>query len=177
MRSCEPKPEFKGGDPIVITKIDTVWTEKTIIKRVYTPGETVTIPGPPTYKDIDTTAILQDFFAKRIYEDTIKFDTLGYVLVKDTISQNKIISRETSGKYYYPVVNKETTTIIPPKSVNQLYVGFNIQGSKQEPINYFGPDFTLKTKKDRIYELGIGYDPYRNQGVGKFGTKWKIKIK
>lgn len=178
MRSCGPSTNCPdGGKPIVVTKIDTVFVTKEIPKTVYVPGVTVTIPGPTTYKDIDTLAILQDFYSKRIYEDTIKLDTFGYVLVKDTISQNKIISRETQGEYIFPTITKTTTITIPPKPKNQVYIGFDIMGSIKQPINYFGPSIMYKNKMDKVTEIGIGYDPYDNQAVGKFGMKWKIRLK
>ncbi len=173
MRSCssnKPCPE-----PIKETKIDTVWVEKIVKDTFYTPKETVYIPGSTTYKDIDTLAILQDFFAKRVYDDTIRITGVeGFLVVKDTISQNRIISRNISGKYEFPVITKEETIIAPPR--NQVYWGFDILGNKKEPINYFGGALMFKNKKDHVYDFGLGYD-VNNGLTGKFGMKWKIRLK
>jgi hypothetical protein len=179
MRSCSPSPcpPTDGGKPIVVTKIDTVWKDKIIAKNIYVPGPVKIIPGSPFYKDIDTLAILKDFFAKKIYEDSIKIDTFGYVFVRDTISENKIISRQTEGKYKIPIITKTTTTTIPYRPRNQVFIGFDVMGSKKEPINYFGPSLMFKNKVDKVYEIGLGFNPYSSQVVGKIGLKWKIKIK
>lgn len=177
MRSCSPSPSNPSKpDTIKIVKYDTLWI-KGKDSIVYKPGETQYIPGDTVFKDVDTLAILKDYFAKRVYEDTIKIDTFGYVLVKDTISQNKIQNRYTSLSYELPVITKTVDNYItlPPKM--QLYGGFDIIVNNS-PINYFGPSLLLKTKKDHIYTAGLGLSTNENSGLAyKFGTLWKIKIK
>ena len=49
---------------------------------------------------VDTSAILNDYYSKYYYEDTLSLDTLGYVLVKDTISRNNITSRNIDYKVF-----------------------------------------------------------------------------
>jgi hypothetical protein len=106
---------------------------------------------------------------------SIKIDSFGYVFLTDTITQNQIDSRKVKLDYKIPVItNTITNTItLPPKT--QLYVGFDIMGNKTNPVSYFGPSVILKTKKDKMYNLGVG------MGEGgaslKLGTAWKIKLK
>jgi len=175
LRSCSPTPP--PPEPIITTTIDTLWLEQKY-DTIYIPSETKYIPADPKiqYIDVDTTAILKDYFAHRLYEDTIKIDTLGFVIIKDDISQNRIVERHTFLDYKIPTI-KETTIIDRPyKPKNQLYIGFDIMGNKIEPVNYFGPSLTFKNKKDHLYDVGVGLGP-NNIVNYKFGTKWIIRIK
>lgn len=178
-RSCKsdiPCPE--GGKPVITVKVDTQYVTKQVNKPVYVPGETEYLPGTVDsfYKDVDTAAILQDFYATRVYRDTIAIDSIGYAYITDTISKNKIESRWFSANYKLPIITKETTVVIPPKAKTQVYAGFEGVVNRNEPLSYFGPTLTLKTKKDGMYTLGAGYD--LNGGVSiKAGILWKIKLK
>lgn len=175
MRSCQPGPEIIEK-PVIVTKIDTVWVEKPIEKLVYVPVEKTLIkylPGEIKYIDVDTSAILEDYFSKRIFEDKIQLDSFGYVLVRDTVSQNKIISRTTEGKYKFPTITTTTTITNPPIYKAKFFIGFDIEGNKTQPISYFGPNVTLVTKRDKLYSIGAGYGP--NEEINyKFGMGFKI---
>lgn len=177
-KSCQsdlPCPE--GGKPIITTKIDTQYVPKRVEKSVYIPGEVEYLPGTVDsfYKDVDTAAILQDFYATRIYRDTVAIDSIGYAYITDTVSKNHIVSRLFSADYNLPVITKETTITIPPKPKTQLYVGVEGIGNKSNPISYFGPSLVLKTKKDQMYTLGAGYGV---DGASiKAGVLWKLKLK
>lgn len=175
MRACSPSPITCPEIKPQTVKIDTIWIkgDDSIVYRpkpykVYLPSDTV-------YIDVDTLAILKDYFSKVVYQDTIKLDTIGYLLVRDTISQNRIQNRKVIENYQIPIVTKTVTNnvIIPAKT--QLYIGFEVAGNKKNPINYFGPNLTLKTKKDQLYSLGTGLS---TEGINyKIGTSWKIKLK
>jgi hypothetical protein len=173
MRMCQPTPQ--EPEPRIIIKTDTTWL-KGKDSIVYKLGPVRVIPGDTIYKDVDTTAILKDYFSKIIYKDTLKIDTLGHIIVTDTISQNRIQNRQTILDYKIPLI-KETITIYEPyKPKNQLYIGFTAIGSPTVPINYIGPDLTLKTKGDKLYNIGVGFSP--NGGINyKIGLGWKIQLK
>lgn len=174
MRSCSHSPiECPEIKPQII-QIDTTWLKRED-SIVYKPGVKIIIPGKIEYKDVDTTLILKDYFSKIVSEDTIWIDTLGYVLIRDTISQNRIQDRTKILKFEIPVITKTITNNITPLPKSSLYIGFDIMGNKQEPINYFGAALTLKTKKDQLYNGGVGLTP---NGMGfKIGTSWPIRIK
>lgn len=172
MRTCSAPP-VDNKPKIIITKTDTVY--KTVIKEkpVYTPVY-VKIPVEVPTK-VDTAEILKDYFAKRVYKDKIKLDSLeGYVFVEDTISQNMIINRKVSFDYKIPIITKTITNTItlPPK--RQLFGGFELQASQGLVI--FSGALDYKDKRDQIYKIGLGYT---SQGypIFKIGTSWKIKIK
>lgn len=174
MRACSPGPE--PIKPIITVEIDTLWLEQKH-DTLYIPSEVKYIPADPKieYKDVDTLTILKDYFAHRLYEDTVKIDTLGFIIIKDDISQNRIVERHTFLDYKVPTINKTTTIQLPYKPKTQVYAGFDIIGGTKG-LNYFGPNLLLKTKTDRIYTIGVGYNP--NDRINyKFGTEWKIRLK
>ena len=178
-KGCSPKvPCPDGGEPITTVKIDTEYVDKVVVKPVYKPGETQYLPGliDTITTPIDTTAILKDYLATRIYSDTLKIDSIGFVYVSDTVSKNEIQARSFVANYKIPIIKETITTVIPPKPKNQLYIGAEGIGSKREPISYFGSTLVLKTKKDAMYTAGAGYS--LNQGFSlKAGVLWKIKLK
>jgi hypothetical protein len=168
-RSCGPSPP--PGEPTIIVKTDTVWKERTITKTEYKlkyiwKDSIVKIPA-----DVDTAAILRDYYSVAVYRDTVELDTIGYVAIEDTVSQNQIISRQTWGSYKVPVITTTRTVILPPELKNKVYGGFSIQA----PVMAFGPQLTLVTKRDNMYQLlgGVTTDgPY----IG-FGMGWKIRLR
>jgi hypothetical protein len=160
-------------------EIDTQYITKE--KTVYKQGEDIavevivhdTIP-----QNIDTTLILKDFFAKRVYNDTLKLDdSLGLVTILDTISENKILSRTWTAK----VIQKEIkeTIIVKDLPKTQAYFGGNATFNRSDLLSGVGVGLLIKNKKDRIYQISTGLagqttnlNPYLN-----FGMYWKIKLK
>jgi hypothetical protein len=158
-------------------EIDTEYVEH--IKTVTKPGKDIvhdtTIYVPiPTYEPIDTEAILRNYYAKNIFKDTLKLDdSLGYISVTDTISQNKIFSRKWDSKIFE---RKITDKLIVKDYRTQLYFGGIMGFDKVNVVNFAGPSMLLKTKKDNIYSLGIGYSNAKTVSV-QGGIYWKIKLK
>jgi len=166
-------------------KIDTVTTTQIIrdttriISKVYVPvaGETVYVPAPA---NVDTAKILADYYAKRPYRDTLQNDSSAFIIVKDTISQNKIYSRQ------YEFVNNRPTqiinnhyTYIENKPFNLHFGGF-VGGypavyRNDIPQNTYygviGASIMVTTNKHSSY--GIQYDPFNK--IGQFNIHWNIK--
>lgn len=167
-------------------EIDTVYERitQTVVKKgkdIY--HETIIHDTTIKYINIDTAALLRDYFAKNIYRDTILFnDSFGSITIVDTISQNKILTRTWNAK-----LNKITikeTTIVKELPKNQLYVGVNAGFNKQDFISYLGTGVILKTKKDKLYHIGAGVSNRAVDGVSgslrpyvSTGMYWKIKLK
>ena len=171
LRECkngkEPEPEIER-----IVKIETKYD--TIVKNVptYIPEyrtRVVTKTIHDTVKlTIDTASILEDYFATYAYIDTIDSDSIDLIIF-DTISQNKIISRSIDYSLIYP-----TTTITKEKIINkrEFYIGFGLYGNKSQ-INYLGSEFMLRTKKKQAYGIGIGVNN-ELKPVGGFKMYWKL---
>ena len=82
---------------------------------------------------VDTLSILEDYFATYAYTDTLKKDSVTFI-INDTISQNKILSRGINYSLVYP-----TKIISTEREVNkrELYIGFGLGGDKQQ-LSYLG---------------------------------------
>jgi hypothetical protein len=133
---------------------------------------------------VDTQALLQDYFAKNIYKDTLQLpDSLGTVSLIDTITQNKILGRTFNASVKQRVIKE--TTIVKELPKTQVYYGFTGGFNKVDVVSSIGAGALIKTKKDKIYQLGIGVvnkvgsdgtngilSPFINGGV-----YWKIKFK
>ena len=132
-----------NGQPIIITKTDTLWKEPNLS---------------------DTNAIVAAYFQKNIYKDTLRNDSILFVFLQDTITENKIKSRQLTIKVH-PII-KHT----PP--VKQLLLGAGAYGNSKS----FGVTFNaIYIPKHGAY--GIWYDPF-NKTVGVnafFNIKFKTK--
>lgn len=164
---------------VIKHEIDTL----EIIKKIF-----IDRPGKDIYHDttiyvqipmsIDTLAIIKDYFAKNIYNDTLTLDdSLGFVFIRDTISQNKILHRTFKANIKERVVNEKIYLKEPAK--RQLYYGFEGTFDKVDLFKGVSTGLLYKTKSDKIYKFNLGImnnenniNPYVN-----FGMYWKIKLK
>tara|TARA_Y100000389_G_scaffold131014_1_gene128463 strand:- start:174 stop:770 length:597 start_codon:yes stop_codon:yes gene_type:complete len=155
-RSCSSDSTI--SEPTIITKVETKWDTITINKIEYVPkwvekivtvyeNDTIIINTP-----IDTLEVLKEYYAKNVYIDEIVLDSLGVVTITDTISQNKIFSRQVKSDILLP-----TTTLTQEIYLNnrEFYWGLNVAGNKTQ-INYLGGGILYKSKSKNIYGLGIG---------------------
>jgi len=140
---------------------------KTIIKDT-----TIFVEVPSV---VDTNKVLEDFYSKNVYKDTITLnDSLGTISLIDTISENKIQDRKYNIKIREKIV-KEFLVVKEP-SKGQLYIGGIVNVDKVNLLNYVGPSLLYKTKKDNLYSFGIGYNIDKSVSI-QGGTYWKIKLK
>ena len=164
---------------VIKHEIDTL----EIIKKIF-----IDKPGKDIYHDttiyvqipmsIDTLAIIKDYFAKNVYNDTLKLDdSLGFVFIQDTISQNKIAHRTFKANVKERVINE--TIYLKEPAKRQLYYGFEGTFDKIDLFKGVGGGILYKTKSDKIYKFNLGVmsnqndiNPYAN-----FGMYWKIKLK
>lgn len=166
-----------NGKPYeVIKKVtDTVYVTKK--QTVYKKGETIyntEIEYVSVPVNIDTQKILNVFFKQRIYKDTLKLkDSLGYISVIDTISQNTIVSREWKSNVNQKTINNTIYLKDLPK--NQVYVGPIIGGIRNQ-MAFAGASLKLKTKSDKMYGINFGYTSTLNPFI-QFDILWKIKLK
>lgn len=183
MRACDDN-STKPGETIKIVgkKYEVVKRE---VDTVEVPVKTVEYrPGKTIYVDsliyvevpakVDTLSILKDYYAKRIYIDTLKLnDSMGYIVVNDTISENSIL-----GRLWEAQINKTTITeqiIVKELPKNQVYIGLVGGFDRPNIVNFAGPSVLLKTKSDKIYSIGVGYSGNKTVSV-QGGIYWKIKL-
>ena len=132
---------------------------------------------------VDTQALLQDFFAKNIYKDTLNLpDSLGIVSLIDTITQNKIFGRTFNASVKQRTI-KETTIV---KELPKTKVFYGLEGgfNKADVVSHLGLGVLINTKQDKIFHLGIGAANRTTDGTSGAlspyiggGVYWKIKFK
>jgi hypothetical protein len=169
MRSCNG-----GSDPVepeVITKIEVRYDTIETVKETYIPKwKTKIVTEVDTFQvQIDTLAILKDYYAKYVYSDTLQIDTIGYAVINDTITRNTILARDIRTNILIP-----TTTITKEiyLNKNEFYWGLGLSG-RTDQINYLGGELLWKNKKKQAYGFGIGVNQ-NFQPVISGRMYWKI---
>lgn len=98
---------------------------------------------------------------QNIYSDTLKVDTIGWVNIKDTVSENKLSNRSFS----YNIRERHITTTItqPYKPRNQVFIGGGINSPIQNPaIREIALGLLFKNKHDAQLGLSGTYDIKNN---------------
>ena len=138
----------------VITKIETKWDTVKIDSLVYIPKwktkiETIhdTIPA-----NIDTLDILKDYYTKYFYTDTLDLDSLGNIIIKDTISRNSIVFRQITPNLLLPTTTVTRDSLI---SKHEFYVGIGLAGNRTQ-FNYIGGELLFRSKHKKVYGIGLG---------------------
>jgi hypothetical protein len=157
---------------VVTKKGEDIYHETIVEKEVIIPAV------------IDTAALLKDYYSKVLYKDVLVLpDSLGTVDVTDTISQNKIWGRTFNANVKQRTIKE--TMIVKELPKTQVYYGFTGGFNKADVVSNLGAGVLIKTKSDKIYQLGIGVA----NKVGTDGTNgtlspfigggvfWKIKFK
>ena len=156
---------------VVTKKGEDIYHETIVEKEVIIPAV------------IDTMALLKDYYSKVLYKDTLVLpDSLGIVALNDTISQNKILGRTFNASVKQRTIKE--TTIVKELPKTKLFYGLEGGFNKADFVSSVGAGVLINTKKDKIYQLGLGVTNQTTDGVnGGFtpyvrgGVYWKIKFK
>jgi hypothetical protein len=180
------KKVFIAGKAYEVIKhdIDTIDIVKT--KVVTKKGEDIyheTIKEVVIPTIVDTQALLHDYFAKNIYKDTLTLpDSLGTVSLIDTITQNKILGRTFNASVKQRTIKE--TTIVKELPKTKIFYGLEGGFNKADFVSSVGAGVLINTKKDKIFQLGLGVTNQTTDGTnGGFtpyvrgGVYWKIKLK
>ena len=132
---------------------------------------------------VDTAALLKDYYSKVLYKDTLVLpDSLGTVSLLDTISQNKIFGRTFNASVKQRTIKE--TLIVKELPKTQVYYGLTGGFNKADVVSNVGAGLLIKTKKDKIYNLGVGVSNRVTDGTNGTlspyiggGVYWKIKFK
>lgn len=176
--------EAKGPDTLVVH--DTTWQihDKTVIKEVPFLKE---IPVPHevlvTKYQADTTypllkkqydELAKKYASRRVYVDSVKVGTHGYIQITDTVSENKLGKRTAKDNFKIPIV-KETMTITkyaPP--TRNIFVGGGINGASATKVTGAEAGLLYKDKKDNIFGSKVTIS---TEGTVGFGFSYYRKIK
>lgn len=136
-----------------ISKTDTIVRYDTINKDIIRNNpiisrDTIYAKLP---QNIDTIYIINNYFTKYYYRDTITEDSIK-IYINDTISQNQIHYRQVKYSILYP-----TNIITKFDKSPKLYAGFGIN-SYPNKIHSSDIKVIFKTPNEQLYGLGIGVD-------------------
>lgn len=159
-----------GKDYVVVNrKIDTfIQVKKEIVYRdgKKIPYAVEVIREVPA--NVDTPAILKDYYSRFFYRDTFKLkDSLGYFVINDTVTKNKIASRKIESSLKIPTIKE---IVYLKELTNDFYVGPSLQIGNSISL---GADAHLKTKKEMLFGFGVGV----NSNVSPYvrgSVSWKI---
>ena len=168
-RSCS-----SSSTPTEKVKVDTLIQFDTIeiIKNNYVPQwKEKIVTQIDTIRDtIDTATVIQDYYSKYYYSDTVKVDTIGNLVINDTICQNTIFKRNINTNIVIPTLHVVKTVYV---NKTEFYWGLGLGGNAGQ-INYIGADFVLKLKNDQAYGFGVGLDNTLKPAF-RGSMLWKIK--
>ena len=159
------------SNTVVVLKLEVVALLVAVTKEVatYIPKYTTKIKYiHDVISTIDTVFVVNDYNSKYVYNDSLKNDTLS-LYINDIIFKNKLLSRNIKYTIKFPIVTINNTVI---KNKNEFYTGVGLVGSNTG-INYFGPEFLLRTKKKSVYGLGVGVNGNLQPNIS-LRIYWKI---
>jgi hypothetical protein len=152
--------------------------DKPIIQTIVVKGDSIPVlfkiykPWPIYVKEIvevpvivDSAEVVKAYFSKVFYADTITNDTSILAIIKDTLTQNKILSREVWLQNLRPQQVNNISDCPPiEKNKARVLLGIGIQGIKQ-----FGVPFSVILETPQRMAFSVGFDPInRNAEIGYF---------
>ena len=150
-RSCSSTPPVESE---VITEVITKWDTLKVATKEYIPKYIrKTIVDIDTFQSpIDTISILKDYYAKYFYTDTINVDSLGFIIINDTVTRNLISKRDVQSNIFIP-----TTTITNTIYLNkrEFFGGISV-GSTPTAIQNLNGEILFVNKKRQAYGIGVG---------------------
>jgi hypothetical protein len=177
--------------PIVVTQHetttvverDTVWDTVRITSKVYipVPGETIYIDPP---LDVNCDELAVEYFAWRVYNDTIIDDTSALVIINDVVTRNVLAQRQWEFVNRRPTIIENTYVTVKPYDCKSFNLGFGgfIGKTFSKPYPISGGSIMLTTNKRSSYAVSVGYmfnetiesNAYKPNLV-QFTMYWNIK--
>jgi len=167
-RSCSSTPPV---EPKVITEVVTHWDTVKVETTEYVPKiiEKIVVNVDTFSTPIDTVSVLKDYYAKYFYTDTIQIDTLGSIVINDTITRNLIAMRDVQSNIFIPTTTITNTVYLYKR---EFFGGVSVGATNQAVQNING-ELLYVNKKRQAYGFGIGLNP-NFQPVYTVRMYWKI---
>jgi hypothetical protein len=113
----------------------------------------VNVPTAPTA--LDTVAILQQYYPKNAHKEVLTLeDGIGSVIITDTISHNRLVSRRWIADLK-PKIKERIVEVYRPKTV-QWYMGPHITTNFTQPFQSFGISVVRKNLNDNLLQFQVG---------------------
>lgn len=171
LSQCQkPKGETKVN---TVIQTDTIYKpikyteirDTTIFRTKYLPQKIAMDTAAAVVQYVQTNKeIVLDYIAIRVYVDTIKIDSIGTVIIEDSVSTNQILSRNVTKRLNYSQYIDSKRAY---KRSNDFYLGFSILGTTRQFNAVTGG--ILFTTKRNAYSVGFGIDE-------NFNYLWKGSI-
>ncbi len=141
---------------------DSVFTE--VIKKEFYPVKEDTtiydtiIKIDTFLRDVDTAAILRDYYAYRIYKDTLKNDSSATIVVEDSISRNRKLKSKLIFSNNRPIAYNVTNEgVFLGGSISTISIGFDAEYLKGENsfgigLNFVNTDNNFKLVPELTYK-------------------------
>ena len=167
-RGCSSTPPT---EPKVITEVVTQWDTVKVEQTEYVPQiiEKVVVNIDTFSAPIDTVSVLKDYYAKYFYTDTIQLDTLGSIIVNDTITRNLISFRDVQSNIFIPTTTITNTVYLYKR---EFYGGISV-GATNQAIQNINGELLYINKKRQGYGIGVGLNP-NFQPIYTGRLYWKI---
>ena len=158
-------------------RYDTVITKKMTVKEVIHDTLPIQYLPHPNHDSLKSQyeAMVREYASRNVYQDSLKIDSFGYVLIQDTVQFNKLGIRSYSSHYQLPTIIDTVIIRQTAGPKREIYYGGGVSGS------FSGLDFAhtgilFKNKKSHITGLYLGVTPdgKLSYGVQKY---WKITLK
>lgn len=118
------------------------------------------------------TTLGNNHFEKRIFKSNFSIADYGTITVYDTIRANSLTGNSIVTDLNIPVTTITVEKEAPLKT--RLYYGITLTGTKSLSVNGIYGDILLKTKKEKIYNFGIGWS---GEVTYKGGIYWPLTFK
>jgi len=125
---------------------------------VVLPGDTVTIPVDTAELIRKYIALHKSYYSRNTYQDTLRFDTLGYCVLNQQVTQNRL----DSIKYSYSLTIPEKTVYTVANQKNNFYIS-GLLGK-----DLIAPVIEYSWSK---YSVGLGYNFNNNGALVSFRLK------
>ena len=167
-RSCSSTPPVESE---VIIEVITKWDTLKVSTKEYVPKYIrKTIVEIDTFQvPIDTISILKDYYAKYFYTDTIKVDSLGFIVINDTVTRNLISKRNVQSNIFIPTTTINNTIYLYKR---ELFGGVSV-GSTPTAIQNLNGELLFVNKKRQAYGFGLGINN-NFQPIYTARLYWKI---
>jgi hypothetical protein len=143
-----PKPVIVPVAKVPKPRVKTVTKTVEVLKYTMVP-----VPTAPTA--LDTVAILQQYYPKNVHKETLTLeDGIGNVIITDTISHNRLVSRRWVADVK-PKVKERIVEVYRPKTV-QWYMGPHMTTNFSQPFQSFGLSIVRKSLNDNLIQFQVG---------------------
>jgi hypothetical protein len=156
---------FRGcgnkGVSVIVTR-DTVYRDT---GRILTKTDTAYIPKPYYIKgkdsieirteiiaaELESPYLLTDYFASKYYRDTVVNDSSGIVIIKDTLSENRIKGRGVESKMTRTIITETVTisNVLRPRITG--YWGASVGGNKSHLLTTVGVNLGVMDRRGHYY--------------------------